>query len=657
MKLFANRNLRSLLIKAVVAVAAVASVAATVSHVAPTSSATASKQAWYDFILTASINQSNTTIGISDSDLYHLTPQDINTTLDALQAIGVTDIRVSVPWNEVQPASTQTNWDKLDQIMAAAAARDMGVLATFVGTPSWAAAAGSTPGLLGATGAAPDPTKFAAFANAVATRYTGKISAYEIWNEPNGALFYSPISPEGYAALLQAAYPAIKAGDPNALVVGGVVGSASDFPGTTMNPVTFISRMYAAGAKNYFDALSYHPYEWTSGLDAFFGSRLFSLGAPYPNSPLNQLIGIRNIMVANGDSTKLIWASEYGQSASAIGETAQAQYVADLIDTWKTLNYTGPVFIHTTRDAAVDPFNSFGIFRLDWSLKPTAGVIEQAINGSTGPLPAPIDPITAFVQASVGWGQALLQPSTATFFRALALSNQLTAAYNTWVYGLLHPTPPAALAPAAAPLTEAATFAAADLGAVDRLAASTEPNAAQQANGSDDLTTGKRSADSASSQQLPTESSSQSTTIGQGSAVLATDPTLTGESDTTGTNLGTTASTDSTTTSTSTETTSSPPIGSTPTMPTGIESTTGADSTPSVGSLTSGQRHGDLNAAEDPRRRPHDPFRSGPRRSGTKGEALSPSTSSAPAGNPPASGSPAGSPAASTSESTATSGS
>ena len=48
----------------------------------------------------------------------------------------------------------------------------------------------------------------------VATRYKGKVSAYEVWNEPNGKVFWDP-EPDAaqYTELLKAAYPAIKAAE------------------------------------------------------------------------------------------------------------------------------------------------------------------------------------------------------------------------------------------------------------------------------------------------------------------------------------------------------------------------------------------------------------------------------------------------------------
>jgi hypothetical protein len=54
-----------------------------------------------------------------------------------------------------------------------------------------------------------------------ADRYKGKISAYEVWNEPNGITFWNPVDPVAYTRMLQTGYTAIKAADPSATVIGG----------------------------------------------------------------------------------------------------------------------------------------------------------------------------------------------------------------------------------------------------------------------------------------------------------------------------------------------------------------------------------------------------------------------------------------------------
>jgi hypothetical protein len=94
-------------------------------------------------------------------------------------------------------------------------------------------------------------------------------------------------------------------------------------------------------AKPYFDAVNFHPYLYTLK---------FSGGVGKPNSPVTQLMQMRQVMTANGDDAKKIWATEYGQPSSTGGEAEQNEYIADILLKWQELPYTGPMFICTTRD-------------------------------------------------------------------------------------------------------------------------------------------------------------------------------------------------------------------------------------------------------------------------------------------------------------------
>lgn len=228
----------------------------------------------YDIIDTAAIDTSSSTVGVSDADLYGKSQADIDKTLDELQATGVDTIRVLVPWAGVEPLPGQYDWSQVDAIVNAAAARNMAVLGVLNSTPFYATQSGTPP----VSGAPADPAQYAAFAKLAAARYAGKISAYEVWNEPNSAQYFQTAgdAAAAYTALLKAGYTAIKSADPNAQVVGGVVGSVVDFGNITINPVTFIKNMYADGAEGYFDALSFHPYQFTTP---------FSQQTGIPNTP------------------------------------------------------------------------------------------------------------------------------------------------------------------------------------------------------------------------------------------------------------------------------------------------------------------------------------------------------------------------------------
>lgn len=315
--------------------------------------------------LTGAIDEAPTTVGVADSVLYTLEPDEIERTLDELKALGVNDIRIAVPWVYIQPTGADSyDWAKLDVIVDAAEERDMNILGVINGTPAWAGFP-----LNGHT----DPDQFAEFAGAVATRYEGRISAYEVWNEPNGFIFYNPVSAAAYTEMLKAAYPAIKAADPEAEVIGGVLGAVVTVPFLTQSPESFVAEMYANGAQGSFDALSFHPYQY---------SLPFSLGADVANSPLLQVSAIRDLMVANGDGDLKIWITEYGVPTNQASGELQAALIRDFVSSWQGFDYAGPVFVYTTRDQQSghwDAENNFGIFFTDWTPKEAAFTVAELI--------------------------------------------------------------------------------------------------------------------------------------------------------------------------------------------------------------------------------------------------------------------------------------
>lgn len=316
-----------------------------------------------------SIDQRATSVAIHVPDLLFYSQADLDKAFDALQSVGITDLRVLVPWAAVQPIQGWNDWSAVDRVINGAAARNIKVLGILNSPPVWA----SVPNTLPLAGMPADNAQFAAFAGAAAARYKGKVTAWEVWNEPNAITFWAP-GPNAaqYTALLKAAYTAIKAADPNAVVVAASVGSTIDWFGLTVNPVKFVEGMYAAGAAGYFDALSFHPYQYTTP---------FSQGGYMYEAPITQANRIYALMVANGDGHKKIWATEYGQPSSEVSDANQAAYIGDFLRGWRTLSYAGPSFIHTLLDRADgDPVEgSFGLFNPDWTPKTAVSTVVTVI--------------------------------------------------------------------------------------------------------------------------------------------------------------------------------------------------------------------------------------------------------------------------------------
>lgn len=318
--------------------------------------------------LVAAIVESPTTIGVAESTLYNLSAQDLDKQLQVLKDAGVTDLRIAVPWVYIQPtSSTEYDWSKMDAVINAVSDAGFTVTASITGNPAW----DGVP-LAGA----PNPEAYASFASATAERYAGKISAYEVWNEPNGALFYAPVNPEGYTEVLKAAYTAIKAADPDALVVGGVLGAVRTVPGVTLDPVVFLDRMYQAGAGGYFDAISYHPYHYTMP---------FSQGLGEADSPLEQALALRALMVANGDEDLKLWATEYGVPTTpffGLSQEQQAAFMADFISAWQNFDGAGPAFLYSGHDLSTGEWDNeanFGLFTSNWTPKQAVAVLSAMI--------------------------------------------------------------------------------------------------------------------------------------------------------------------------------------------------------------------------------------------------------------------------------------
>jgi hypothetical protein len=146
--------------------------------------------------------------------------------------------------------------------------------------------------------------------------------AYEIWNEPNVDNEWGGLcpDPERYTTLVRAAYPRIKIADPNATVIAGAVTTVGQIRADVcfLDDILFIQRMYAAGARGYFDVLSDHPYGFVNAPEA----------DPMTTSPplvFRRAERHRQIMLDNNDGARQIWATELGWAIDprTLGEPCQ----------------------------------------------------------------------------------------------------------------------------------------------------------------------------------------------------------------------------------------------------------------------------------------------------------------------------------------------
>lgn len=265
-----------------------------------------------------------------------MSPEDADRELDAAALTNARWLRVHIDWHFIEPVKGQFDWAYVDHWIDGARIRGLKVLGLITNTPEWARQPGtyfSAPAI--------NASDYADFVSAVVKRYRDRVSDWEIWNEPNLPLFfgYAERRPEQYVALLRAAYPAVKALQPNSTVVAAGLSPADGVDA----PPNFLNDMYIAGAKGFFDATAMHPYVFPDGI------------AADPQRGWADIAGMHDVMTIYGDGDKLIWMTELGAptsspSARGVSQEEQAQQIVDVLEGVAATGFSGPAFIYSIRD-------------------------------------------------------------------------------------------------------------------------------------------------------------------------------------------------------------------------------------------------------------------------------------------------------------------
>jgi hypothetical protein len=282
----------------------------------------------------------------------------------------------------VEPAKGGFNWYELDLVMEAANSRGIRVLFSVLRTPYWA-----LPLSCRNSGDCP-PANFddyGDFVAALAGRYKGRGTAYEVWSEQNLRREWNPISPCQYVDLLGRAYQRIKQVDPYAMVISGGLTPNGVFTSEAMDDRTYLRQMYDCGARDAFDALGAHPSgynnppdadwrTWQDGDTGFKGHPSFFFK--------NTIEDYRDIMTARGDGARDIWITEFGWAVGAplpgyeyAADNTEAERAAWLVKAYqmsKVWGYVGVVCLWNLNFRIAAPGSEQALFGiLDAGYAPT----------------------------------------------------------------------------------------------------------------------------------------------------------------------------------------------------------------------------------------------------------------------------------------------
>jgi len=326
----------------------------------------------------------------------HFINQDHGPIINAIKALGFNWTKQQIRWEFFEPSKGQIQWGEIDRLVDSCEAAGINLMLSVVTAPKWARPAGTD---FSVSGPPANPQDYADFVGALAARYRGRVEAYEIWNEQN--LWYEwgnePLDAARYVQLLKAAYQAIKAQDPNAIVVSGALTPAGSVPGKAIDDIVYLEQMYQAGLKNWCDAVGAHPSGYNVPPDAdwrTWSDPTATFRGPSDNHHHSWVFrgtmeGYRNVMLKYGDGAKKIWPTEWGwASVDGLGvppapgyeyaadNTAQeqAEWTVRAFQMGKSWGWVGPMLLWNLNFAPVagpaDEKAAWSIVLPDWTPRP-----------------------------------------------------------------------------------------------------------------------------------------------------------------------------------------------------------------------------------------------------------------------------------------------
>lgn len=277
--------------------------------------------------------------------------------LDWTRLMVFSDVKQMFSWKDLEPARGQWDFQRADEIVSEVESKGLKLVVRLGDTPDWAYT--PAPGVVEATSVdrttpiatTPSPTDeqtaeatvnsqttppaqagqatfldtppdnlqdFADYCGAIATRYKGRIAAYQIWNEPNLAREWGGNPPDaaGYVGLLKVCSEAIRAADPKAILISAGLAPTGTYTTEAQPDDMYFEGMYAAGFQQYIDvagvnAPGYNLPPEVSPDDAVAqgSQRYFTF---------RHVEDMRKIMVAHGDAARQMAILEMGWTTDPI---------------------------------------------------------------------------------------------------------------------------------------------------------------------------------------------------------------------------------------------------------------------------------------------------------------------------------------------------
>jgi len=313
--------------------------------------------------------------------------QEQDQSVALLEEAGARLVRIDAPWHALEPQSKGVYDTNLlsfyDHLVPALCSNGMTCIFVNATTPYWASADPSKYTDAGgeywnALYKPSNETNYSDFLVFLANRYkTFGSNVFEVWNEENTSYFW-PSGPNAaeYFNMLRSAYAAVKQADPAATVINGALADTS-------TAGSYLTSLYNAGARPFFDILSQHVYP----------------RAPESEATLN---GIRLVMLTKNDSAKKMWVTECGWATynnpndpNAVSVTTQALYLTNLFTRMANHSFVSAGIWYNLRSFdETQKEGSFGLLYPDFTKKPSFDAFKTWVKTAGLSCPPTISSLT-----------------------------------------------------------------------------------------------------------------------------------------------------------------------------------------------------------------------------------------------------------------------
>ena len=256
--------------------------------------------------------------------------------MDWVRLMVFSHVKQIFAWKDIEPSRGDFHFGRADELLTELEGKGLKVVARLGDSPDWAITHVTGKKGVDFLDAPPDNLNdWATFCGTLASRYKGRIAAYQVWNEPNLDREWGnqPPNAAGYVGLLKVCSEAIHAADPQAVVISAGLSPTGTWTASVTPDDTFFQQMYDAGFQQYADVAGVNapgynfPPETSPDEAEAQGSHRFAT--------FRRVEDMRKIMVKNGDAARQMSILEMGWTQDrihkdyawfAVTEEQQADY-------------------------------------------------------------------------------------------------------------------------------------------------------------------------------------------------------------------------------------------------------------------------------------------------------------------------------------------